>query len=398
MNKKVSLGAALSFAAIIAAVTFIITMYFSINIFNQKVTDVNQREELYKKIAEVDSLVRKNYSGTIDENVLLDSISKGYVSGLNDKYAQYYTAEELKRLNSQNEGVTVGIGVSIVQDESGYIKIVEVYKNSPAEAAGFKENDLIVKVGDKDVVATGYTESYNLIQGAAGTKVKLTIRRNGVDQKPTELIRKSVDIPSVEYRMIDTNGYVKITDFAENTIDQFTQAVDSCQKQGAQALIFDLRNNTGGTLDSVLSILDYLLPEGELASATYSDGTTESLKTSDDSYIDLPMVILTNSSTASAAELFAAAVKDFQKGVTVGTNTYGKGVMQTTYSLSDGSGVRITTAKFNPPSRVNFDGVGIAPDYEVALTAEQETKFESLNETNDPQLIKAIEVANAAAK
>ena len=397
MNKKVSLGAAISFAAIIAAVTFIITINFSIGEFNLRISDVRQRESMYKKVAELDTLIRKSYDGKIDEAALLDAISKGYVNGINDKYARYFTSEELKRFTEENEGTLVGIGVSVEETESGYLKIVNVYDNSPANTAGFKSGDLIIKIGNKDIATAGYSSAVALIKGNAGTKVKITIRRGGVDKPEQELIRKQVVIPSIEYKMVSgSNGYIKITDFNTSTITQFTEAVNKLQADGARSLIFDLRNNSGGTLESVTRILDILLPVGDIATATYPDGRQEVIAKSDEISVELPMFTIGNGNSASASELFIAALRDYKKAQMIGTKTYGKGVMQTTFPLSDGSGVSITTAHFNPPSNVNFNGKGIEPDYSVPLTSEQEIAILKSEYTKDPQIMKAIEVANTA--
>lgn len=395
MNKKISLGAAISFMAIVAAITFTLTMIFSLNIFNSKILNVNDRENLYTKLSEIDSMVRQNYQGTIDEDLLLDAIADGYVNGLDDRYAAYYTAEEMKKETQANNGELVGIGVTVTEDESGYIRVVGVYDDSPASVAGIQADDLIIQVDGEDVKSIGYSQATDNIQGDEGTKVRLLTRRDGVDQAEMELVRKRVEIPSVSYRMIGTNGYVKIDGFSGSTVDQFNNAVDSLIDEGAQALIFDVRNNSGGTLDSVVKMLDKLLPAGVIATSTTADGTTTELARSDASEITLPMVTLTNANTASAAELFVAALRDYEKTEVVGTTTFGKGVMQTTYTLTDGSGIKFTTAKFNPPVSENFDGVGITPDYEVTLTADQEKNFENLDETTDPQLQKAVEVANA---
>lgn len=198
--------------------------------------------------------------------------------------------------------------------------------------------------------------------------------------------------------MIGTTGYVKITDFNENTYDQFKKALENLVgNQGAQSLIFDLRHNTGGLVDPAIKMLDMLLPEGVIATATYRDGSTEVLGNSDANCIDLPMAVLTNENTASAAELFTQALRDYNVAKSVGTNTYGKGVMQVTHSLKDGSAIRITIAQYNPPKSANYDGVGIKPDYEVALTEEQQAIFDTLDENTDPQLKKALEVVNAGA-
>lgn len=210
--------------------------------------------------------------------------------------------------------------------------------------------------------------------------------RHDNNDKDVEIVRRSIEVPMVTYQQYGNVGYIKIKEFHNNTPEQFDTALDRLIADGAQALIFDVRNNPGGTIDSVIAMLDRLLPEGDLVSATYHDGHTEVLGTSDAEEVNLPMVVITNDQTASAAELFAQAIKDYNKGRTVGTQTYGKGVMQTIYPLSDGGALSITVAKYNPPKSANFDGVGVKPDYEVQLTAEQQRDFYDLDETTDPQL------------
>lgn len=396
MNKKISLGAAICFMGIVAAVTFVITMIFSTDVFNGKVFRVKERERMYTKFAEIDRTVTQNFVGEIDEDQLLDAISAGYISGLGDRYAQYFSPEELKKEKLNNEGVLVGIGISATVDDSKkYIQIAEVYENSPASEAGLQTGDLIVKVDGQDVAEVGYAEAVEMVTGEAGTKVKITYRREGED-KDLELTRKRVEVPSVSYRMIGENGYIQIKDFNTATVNQFDTAVNSCIEQGAKGLVFDLRNNGGGTLDSVGQMLDKLLPKGAIAYQRTKDGKKTEIYTSDAKQVDLPMATLTNGNTASASELFVAALKDYNKAKSVGATTYGKGVMQTRYDLSDGSAIRITTAYFDPPKSENFDGVGIKPDFAVALTPDQEKNFDSLDETSDPQLKKALEVVSAA--
>ena len=395
MNKKISLGAAIAFMAVVASITFCVTMLFSQDVFNKMITNVGQREEMYDKVKAIDEKIRDNYLFEIDEETLLDSLGDGMIEGLDDQYARYLDKDEYEEKLKEDQGQLVGIGVQITYDEtSGYLSIVNVYEGSPAEGVGLQKGDLIVKVDDQDLSTLSMEESTKLIQGEAGTKVKLVVRREGVDTD-YEIQRKDIVIPSVSSRMIGENGYIKITDFNDATVDQFKEAVDSMTDQGAKGLIFDLRNNGGGTLDSVLDMLDYLLPKGTIATSTDSQGNTTVLQESDSHEINLPMVVLTNGNTASASELFTQALKDYNKAVSVGTTTYGKGVMQTTFPLSDGSAVIFTTAYFNPPSGENFNGVGIKPDYEVTLTADQEKDFENLNESNDPQLMKAIDVLNS---
>lgn len=394
MNKKVSLGAAICFMAIAAAITFTITMSFAKNIFNSKIANVDERANLYEKIAEIDQIVRNNALEDIDEDALMNSIADGYMAGLDDNYAYYMDPEEYKNYQMDNAGELIGIGITVTMDESGYILVKEVAPDSPAAAAGILPNDLVVKIDDTDVLAVGYQEATAMVRGEEGTKVQITVRRDQ-EELSFEVTRKLIETTSVSYRMIGDNGYIKITGFDASTPDDFKAAVVDLEGQGATGLIFDVRNNPGGLLDGVAKVLDYLLPEGDIVSVTNSKGDTEVLYTSDSNCVDLPMVVLVDGNTASAAELFSAALRDYNKAELVGVNTFGKGIMQTAYSLSDGSAINLTTHYYNPPSGINFHGVGLKPDYEVNLTPDQQLHLTDLSEEEDTQLQKAISVINA---
>ena len=396
MNKKISLGAAIAFMAVVASITFVITMLFSQGVFNRMISNVSQREEMYQKVQEIDRLVRNNYLFDLDEEVYQDGLAAGLISGLNDPYAEYLDKEAYERDQMEREGELVGIGVAVSVDAaSGYMTIQSVYADGPAEEAGLLAEDVIVKIDGQDVAQIGADEAVNLMQGESGTRVTVTIRRDGKDQD-YEIQRSEVEIPSIETRMIDSDCYIKITEFNAHTPEQFQQALDDAQAMGATGLIFDLRDNTGGTMDAVTAMLDALLPSGTIATQTDSSGEETVLATSDDEHqVSLPMITITNARTASAAELFVAVLKDFGKAQSVGVTTYGKGVMQTTYALSDGSAIRLTTGYFNPPESENFNGSGIAPDYEVTLTAEEEAALDPADESTDPQLMKAIEVIHS---
>ena len=391
MNKKISLGAAICFMAIAAAATFIITMYYAMNIFNSKVANVAEREELYSKLSEIDKIVRNNYLGDIDEETLMDSVADGYMDGLGDTYSMYMTQEEYKQYQQQNAGELIGIGVSAMLDDSGYLLLTAVSTDSPAEAAGLLAGDMLIKIDGKDVLAMGYEEAIEAIRGEDGTVVNIVYRRDS-EEYTIDITRKRVKDSGISYRMIEELGYVKITDFNASTVEDFCYAVDDLVSQGAAGLIFDVRGNSGGLVSSVAQMLDYLLPEGDLVSQTNHKNETIVLYTSDSDFIDLPMVCLINGDTASAAELFACDLRDFKAAELVGETTYGKGVMQTAYALEDGSAISTTTAYYNPHSGVNFHGVGVKPDYEVTLTAEQKQNLDSLTEDTDPQLYKAISV------
>lgn len=394
MNKKISLGAAICFMAIAAAITFTITMTYAKNIFNTKIANVDERAQVYEKISEIDQIVRNNYLNDIDEDELINAIADGYMKGLEDDYAYYMDQEEYNEYKMDNAGELIGIGVTVTLDESGYIRILEVNEGSPAEQAGLQAGDLITKVGDADVLTVGYQEATGLIRGEEGTKVTLTIHRDQ-EELTVEVTRKLMDTVTVTYRMIGENGYIKISKFDSNTPRDFKAAVEDLQAQGATGLIFDVRNNPGGLLDSVAEVLDYLLPEGDIVSSTDSKGDTEVLYTSDADFVDMPMVVICNGETASAAELFSAGLRDYQKAELVGVNTFGKGIMQTSYSLADGSAINFTTHYYNPPSGVNFHGVGLKPDYEVQLTDEQALRLGELSDEEDAQLQKAISVLDS---
>lgn len=394
MNKKISLGAAVAFMVVVAGITLCITMMVSLNYFNKKVLNVKNREEMYKKISDVDRNARQNFYGPINEEALLDSVSAGFIRGLGDKYSTYLSKDEYEQRLKELSGKEVGIGVTVSNDESGYLRVKKVLEESPAKLSGIMVDDYIISINDVDLKTISFEESAKLMNGAIGTKLKIVYRRNGVDT-PIDVIRKDLQIKYVEWKMIDKNGYIKILDFNDLTYNQFKDAVDNAVRQGATGLIFDIRNNGGGTLKSVTAILNLLLPSGDIGTKIDNNGVTSVLDTSDKYEISLPMVTLINGKTASASELFAAALRDFKKSSLVGTLTYGKGVMQSLIKLTDGSAINVTTAHFFPPSGEPINGVGIKPEYEVKLTPEQEQRLDELDPAEDMQLQKAIEVVNS---
>ena len=281
MNKKVSLGAAICFMAIAAAVTFTITMYFSLNIFNSKIANVTERDNFYDKIAEIDTIVRNNFLEDIDEDRLMDYVADGYMAGLDDPYTYYMNQEEYKAYQMDNAGELVGIGVTVIQDESGYILVKGVEEGSPAENAGIQAGDLIVKVGDIDVLSEGYNEAVTAVRGEEGTTVVLTIRRDNEDLQ-VEAVRKLIKSTTISYRLIGDNGYIKISKFDETTFDDFKNAVSDLQSQGATGLIFDVRNNPGGLLDSVADVTqraaDYIVQQAALPKGAELDALNTKLE------------------------------------------------------------------------------------------------------------------------
>lgn len=395
MKKKISIGATIALMAIAVTITFSVTMVFSRGQFDTMMQDIKAREAVYTKLAEVDAKVRNNYIGDIDQNTLNDGISAGYMRGIGDRYAKYYTAEQYKKEVDSLNGNLVGIGVEIQKSESGYILVHDVYQGTPAQEAGLQPGDLITVVNSTQVSMSNVTELMDSLQGEPGTTLTLTARRNNEDI-PFEIVRRKFEIPTVKYRMVDSNAYIKITQFTSATQGQFAEAISKAQKEGATGIIFDLRDNPGGLVDAATKMLDTLLPEGNIATATYADGTTKVLATSDAQELNLPMVVLTNKNTASAAELFTQALRDYGKAKSVGTTTYGKGVMQNIEQLSDGSAIEYTVATYATAKSENFDGVGIKPDFEkeAGVDAASMPTFENITEDNDEQFKKAVEVVN----
>lgn len=390
MNKKISLGAAISLMALTAAAAITITAFFVMNALNVSIGDFSARSAMFKKLAEVDATVRAHYVGKIDETQLVDDTIEGYVRGIGDKYGNYLDAEDYKSVALGNSGQSIGVGVNVIQAEDGYIKVVSVISGSPAQSAGVSVNDEITSIGGEDVKALGYADAVDLLKGSIGTTATFTVKRGGVTI-PYSLVRRQYSVSTVSSQLIGNNlGYVKILEFDANTPSEFSTQVDSLIKKGAKGLIFDVRNNPGGLLESVEPMIDKLVPKGPIVRAKYKDGAMTVLKYSDSNEINLPMAVLTNQNTASAAELFTAALKDYGKAKSVGTRTYGKGTMQEIYDLSDGTALDLSIAYFYPPKSGNFEGKGVAPDINVPLSEEKQQNFYSLSMNDDDQLQAAI--------
>ncbi len=365
MNKKISLGLALSLIAVSIAVTFILTSFFSLQSFNTKVVDVNEKAKKYTALQALDSYVRDNYYGDINENTLSDGIMKGYVSGIDDKYSRYLTEEEYLTEQNDNSGTLVGLGLTIAEDESGYIRISEIISESPATDSGLLENDIIIAIDGVDVKDIGFAEAADAMRGTEGSPISLTIRRDGKDTEYS-FTRRSIEVTTVEAEMLGNYvGYIKISGFKQNTPQQFIDALERLTANGATSLVFDLRDNGGGLVSALSECLDPLLPEGVVATAEYKDGHSETLVYSDASELNMPMAVIVNENTASAAELFAASLRDFGKAPLVGSQTYGKGVMQTTTELENGGAVILTVAEYKTAYSECYDGIGLTPDVPV---------------------------------
>lgn len=345
------------------------------------------------KLMQIDSLVRKYYSGEIDEKAMDDALASAYMYAINDKYGFYRNTEDTVQVENSLEGNASGIGVTVFNDEENKaLAVFRVDSGSPADKAGIKNGDKITAIDGKTIAETGFSESVASIKREIGQTAKITLLRDGksldVNVKYQDFVRQSV-----YYELIDNYAYVCITAFNEATVGQFKQTYDMLIKDKAKGIIFDLRDNGGGTVDSVCAILDILVGECDLITIKYADGSKEISHKSNAEKCDLPMVVLTNESTASASELFSANLRDMAKSLLIGNNTYGKGVVQRTYFLSDGSCVRFTVGEFLPAGGKGFNEKGLAPDFEVNFTEEQAKNRYALGK-DDPYLKKAIEQLN----
>lgn len=367
-----------------AVITAVITLFISFIIFCLICLDGK-----YIKLKQLDFFVSNYFYGEIDTNKINDLIIKGYVSGLDDRYANYYSVEETTERSNNLSGKGHGIGIIVVKHpDSENIYIKNVYENAPAFEAGIKSGDCIVAVDGKAVEDMGYSEAVDFILRDVGEKMTLDILRDGNVFK-TEVTCTQFAAQTVFSKMLENNyGYVQITAFNGETALQFENAVNQLEANGAKALIFDVRGNGGGTVDAVCEMVDFICPEGNIMTVRYSNDNTEVIGKSDREEINLPMVVLTNGATASASELFTASVKDFGKGISIGSKTYGKGVMQTTYNFTDGSSVVFTVAEFLPHSEESFNSKGIEPDIQVALT-DDEIKYQHITPIMDDSVVKA---------
>ena len=398
MNKKISLGAAIAFAFIVAAAVFSITWLKAFERADTMVASLKEREQRYSKITEIESVVRQNYAGTFLESVLTDDIAKGLVAGLGDPYAEYYDAATYKILTAGPTQGPVQIGIVPEMDESGYMRVEEVYPDSPAQAAGIEPGNLIIRIDDLDITKDNYQEAVERLEDEQGTKVTIILRQ-GVEDSTLELTRRNVEVPSVQGQMLDKYiGLITFKEFNQNTPEQFSRQVDDLVDQGANSLIFDVRGVDTGTQRSVAQVLDELLPKGDIILSVDKDGKDTVLATSDAREINLPMAVLINEKTSGEAELFAQDLRDFNKARLVGTRTAGKGTVQEIIPLSDGSAVQLTVAKYRTPFSASYDKEGVRPDYEVKMTEDQVALMESVGQEYDLQLKKAVELVQASVK
>ena len=398
MSKKISLGVAATIAIIAMAVTFSLTMVVSMKMFNTTVSSVKNKERQYNKLSEIDRFVRAGEYFTIDEDTLNDRLAAGYMNGINDKYAVYYTAKEYSEKQSVEKGTLTGIGVAVVNDtSSGYARIIRLYDNSPAAEAGMQVGGFITAINDestRNITSTARLTSKLL--GEEGTTTTITYLTPDRQEQQLNLVHSNYKTPSIYTRQMvaDTCGYIRIDAFTSGTASEFKAAVDELLQQGANSLVFDLRDNTGENLNAALVAADYCVPSGEIAKQQDRDGNVTVLRMSDETKINVPIVCLVNGSTAGSAELFANALRKMNSATIVGTRTAGKGVvMSDAQSFSDGSAAYITIGLLLDNEGQSWNDLGLTPDVDAALSSDEQNAYYDYTVDTDPQISKALNTA-----
>mgnify|MGYP000946617372 CR=1 FL=1 len=391
MSKKISLGVAATIAIIAMAVTFSLTMVVSMKMFNTTVSSVKNKERQYNKLSEIDRFVRAGEYFTIDEDTLNDRLAAGYMNGINDKYAVYYTAKEYSEKQSVEKGTLTGIGVAVVNDtSSGYARIIRLYDNSPAAEAGMQVGGFITAINDestRNITSTARLTSKLL--GEEGTTTTITYLTPDRQEQQLNLVHSNYKTPSI---------YTRIDAFTSGTASEFKAAVDDLLQQGANSLVFDLRDNTGENLNAALVAADYCVPSGEIAKQQDRDGNVTVLRMSDETEINVPIVCLVNGSTAGSAELFANALRKMAGATLVGTKTAGKGVvLSDAQSFSDGSAAYITVGLLLDNEDQTWNEEGLRPDIDAALSVDEQNAYYDYTLDTDPQISKAVNAATALA-
>ncbi len=330
-------------------------------------------EDTMAKMQVIEDTISQNFLQNVDETIIQDGVYAGMVDALNDPYSTYYSQQELKEIQDKTEGIYYGIGAYVGTDEdTGLALISGIIAGTPAEAAGLRVGDLIYKVGDTMIQDMDTSEVVSMIKGEEGTKVHLTIVREGAsDYLELDIERKKIESPTVNSEMKEGDiGYIQITEFDEVTTDQFAEALAVCKGSNMKGLVLDLRSNPGGNLNVVCDIARMILPEGMIVYTEDKEGKRNEYTSDGKNQIQVPMAVLVNGYSASASEILAGAIKDYGIGRLIGTTTFGKGIVQRIISLSDGSALKLTVSKYYTPKGNNIHKIGIKPDEEVKFDAD----------------------------
>lgn len=344
--------------------------------------------EVEGKLNAIDSVLESFYFGDVDDETAKDNIYKAYLSSYGDKYTMYYTADEYKALKESTNGKFYGIGAVCQLSGEGGVLLVDVYDNGAGYQAGLRSGDRVVNVDGRDITDMELSSAVALIKGDKGTSVTLEVIR-GTERLTFSVVRDAVEAKTVSYTLLDNNiGYLSISQFEEVTTKQFKAAVEDLQSQGMKGLVIDIRNNPGGLLDTVVGMLKYMLPDGLIVYTEDKQGNRKEYKGQDNDEFNLPLAVLVNGNSASASEIFAGAIQDYGKGTIIGTQTYGKGIVQTVKPLTDGSAIKFTIAKYFTPKGQDIHGKGVTPDMvvEYDIDADVDTQLDAAIKNVEAQI------------
>lgn len=381
--------------AILVATTAITVQKLSLMSDGAKETSANSKESSVVdsmttgKMKVIEETIDEYYMEEVDTDTLQNGVYAGMLDAIGDPYSAYYSPEELQQVMETTKGIYYGIGAYMSQDRTTSVsKITKVIPNTPAEEVGLMAEDILYKVEGEDVTTQDLTTIVSKIKGEAGTTVQLTIIRDGVDILDFDIVRSEIESPTVDSEMLENNiGHLIISEFDDITVEQFEENMASLKEQGMKSLILDLRDNPGGNLSTVVQIARNILPKGLIVYTEDKYGKRDEYSGDGQNKIDIPVIVLINGNSASAAEILAGAIRDYDMGTLLGTTTYGKGIVQRIISLSDGSAVKLTVSNYYTPNGDNIHNVGIAPDEVIEFDREAYIK-----DRTDNQLNRAIEI------
>lgn len=390
-RKKITISTALLLILACSVTACCVTVYGLWGYFNNMLGDLAQIESRYSKLEEITALIDKYYVGEHDEAAMMDAAAMAFVEAMGDKWSGYFTAEEYALISEEQTNSYVGVGITVTQESAGIYTVTSVTKDSPADTAGMKVMDRLVAVDGTDVSQFSSIEGLvQAVKGEAGTAVTITVERSG-SRLDLTMNRATVFYESVSAELLDNGvGYVYISGFEHNTAREFEEKVNTLITRGAKGLVFDVRFNNGGLLTEMVSMLDLLLPEGTIISTAYKNGETQKY-TSGASCITLPMAVICNEYSISAAEFFAAALQEYGVATVVGDATGGKGYGQNMIELADGSALYLSVLRYFTPKGVSLANTGVTPDQIVSLPEEDLANFYSLTYEQDLQLVAACE-------
>lgn len=399
MQKRFSLAAVLATALIAALVTGVLTYVGTTAAAVKRTTSLQEETDLQDKVAQVQEYIDTYFIGEVDQELLKDETIRGMLYGLDDQWSHYLSAEEFADYQQSSNNEYVGIGVTVRWDDAGFLELTKISPDSPTLEAGLNVGDRVLAVEGEPVSVLGYDDTVAAIKGEPGTRVALLIRHEDGSEETVSVERRSLEVVSLTWEMMGDIAYIRIENFKSGVADRFDAALDEALEQGAKALVFDVRMNPGGHLQELSRMLDRLLPEGPIfrsSTKAQKEKGEETVLTSDESEVKLPMAVLIGEYSYSAAEYFPAVLREYDKAVLVGTPTTGKGYAQTSIPLDDGSALVLSIEEYRTPNGVSLaEEGGIDPDVPVTMTDEQLSGF-LLSHEDDPVLEKALSLMGDA--